>query len=1113
MWKKLIVIGCSFFIGLQLVLSMSVPVHASEVRQNASETTTTNYVAIFIEFSDLPTTSLDSKETLEQAELLMNDDGSSDKKITTALGQVPIMSLHHYVNKYSYGKEEVKTKFFPQDEAGVTVSYVAPHPRTYYMRNTADGYGNDSSELNRRRKELLEGALASAKESIERTYASSDLDVNNDGQVDAITFFVEGSSYLSDQRDIVWQDLLWSHKGELYFSTKLCGKSVQDYNLINTYNPTGVGGVFSLNRSSYGTILHEYMHIRGLPDLYRGYASTTYPVGYYDLMGQVTQAAPQGMLAYHFSDALGWHVPLEQVTSSKTITLHKPKYKDESEKNAVKIISLANSKEYFIAEYYNASAYSKSAGVSDKDGIVLYRVNTNVYNGNIQGTPGGTEDQIYIFRPEETGVNQGDGKLANAVLNVATGRTTFGKTLGGASGSWDSESLYYSDGENSGIVVKVVSQDEETITIEVTVPQVQGSGTKEDPFLLYDLSDFSVVKGNGDSSSAYFKLMDDIDGQGQTFESIYALKGEFDGNGHTIRNLKITGGGLFEGLKYGSIVKNLNLEDIEVTYSGVGYVGGLAGSGFGTIQNVHIKSGTVKGSKARNSGGIVGTLGDSGSIINSSSSVTVASTAGGNGGLVGLYQGGKIKDCFVNGKVETGTSLSGAIIAQEYVAPKEGMISTTYFDRTKTGLSAANGSAQREGMYGVELKDIAVMLPEENSIQLYDLLSSDGELTATFTIQDTTIGTIDKGTWNLLLRKSGSTKLYADISVGSSYMRLTSNVKVEEKPVEIPEEKPVEIPEVYDFTVKSQSGTIFYYSGGYIQPKVIVTGNNKGVLREGTDYRVQYFNNRNVGQGKITIIGINKYEGVTKNLLFSIKPSKMQGISVGNFTGVYDKKAHTIRISGVPAQSTIWYRTSATGAWTRTKPTRTSAGTTTVYYMIKNPNYITVTGRANIVIAKKSVVKLSISSIGNQSYTGRQIKPKITVKDGTTILKSGVHYTISYGTNRNTGKGYVKITGKGNYAGSIIRYFNIVPKAPSVKVAVSKGSLKVTSKSTGASGYQIAYSTNSKSGFKYVTAGSSKKISKLKRNTYYYVKVRAYKTIDGKKVYGAYSTVKRYKCR
>jgi hypothetical protein len=80
--------------------------------------------------------------------------------------------------------------------------------------------------------------------------------------------------------------------------------------------------------------------------------------------------------------------------------------------------------------------------------------------------------------------------------------------------------------------------------------------------------------------------------------------------------------------------------------------------------------------------------------------------------------------------------------------------------------------------------------------------------------------------------------------------------------------------------------------------------------------------------------------------------------------------------------------------------------------------------------------------------------------------------------------------------------------------------LKVTwKKDSQATGYQIVYATNSKftSGKKTVTVSknstTSKTISKLTKGKSYYVKVRSYKTIDGKKVYGAYSTIKKVNCK
>ena len=64
------------------------------------------------------------------------------------------------------------------------------------------------------------------------------------------------------------------------------------------------------------------------------------------------------------------------------------------------------------------------------------------------------------------------------------------------------------------------------------------------------------------------------------------------------------------------------------------------------------------------------------------------------------------------------------------------------------------------------------------------------------------------------------------------------------------------------------------------------------------------------------------------------------------------------------------------------------------------------------------------------------------------------------------------------------------------------------------------YSTSSKFSSKTtktatVKKGSSKKttIKKLAKGKTYYVKVRAYKTVDGKKVYGAWSSVKSVKVK
>ena len=92
-----------------------------------------------------------------------------------------------------------------------------------------------------------------------------------------------------------------------------------------------------------------------------------------------------------------------------------------------------------------------------------------------------------------------------------------------------------------------------------------------------------------------------------------------------------------------------------------------------------------------------------------------------------------------------------------------------------------------------------------------------------------------------------------------------------------------------------------------------------------------------------------------------------------------------------------------------------------------------------------------------------------------------------------------------------------------VKAAVSK--ITVPAKKTltvyakavkNASGYQyqVALNKKFKSGLKsaYTTA-KSKKFTKLSAKKTYYVRIRAYQTIGGKKVFGSWSTVKYKKTK
>ena len=111
----------------------------------------------------------------------------------------------------------------------------------------------------------------------------------------------------------------------------------------------------------------------------------------------------------------------------------------------------------------------------------------------------------------------------------------------------------------------------------------------------------------------------------------------------------------------------------------------------------------------------------------------------------------------------------------------------------------------------------------------------------------------------------------------------------------------------------------------------------------------------------------------------------------------------------------------------------------------------------------------------------------------------------------------VIVTFKDNYSGKKTLSYTINPKGTAIS-SLSKSKKAFTAKwkkqSAQTSGYQLLYSTNSKfkSRNKYVTVSSykttSKTIKKLAAKKKYYVKIRTYKSVSGKKYYSGWSAAK-----
>lgn len=166
---------------------------------------------------------------------------------------------------------------------------------------------------------------------------------------------------------------------------------------------------------------------------------------------------------------------------------------------------------------------------------------------------------------------------------------------------------------------------------------------------------------------------------------------------------------------------------------------------------------------------------------------------------------------------------------------------------------------------------------------------------------------------------------------------------------------------------------------------------------------------------------------------------------------------------------------------------------------------------------------LTLSSTA-YTYNGKVRKPTVKVKDSRGKTISSAYYSVSYSTGcKNVGKYNVTVKFKDVYSDfkSITKTFTINPKSTSVS-KLSAGSKKFTVKwkklTTQTTGYQIQYSTSKKfSGAKTVTvkknSTTSSTVKKLKAKKTYYVRVRTYKTVSGKKYYSSWSKAKSIKTK
>ena len=244
---------------------------------------------------------------------------------------------------------------------------------------------------------------------------------------------------------------------------------------------------------------------------------------------------------------------------------------------------------------------------------------------------------------------------------------------------------------------------------------------------------------NGGKSDINITLDTDIDLTGKNWTPIgtsFSNKytGTFDGGGHTIKGLTVTTNdqfvGLFGSIGYAGTVKNVMMEDVQITSNrSSGFAGGVAGYSDGTIENCSV-SGSVSGTVYV--GGVVGAQWN-GSITGCSSSATVkgmvyvggvagqtnggatltACYATGNviieiapkknisgGGLVGMNGGKGVRACYATGNVTSTGSSTGNVHIFGLLGDNYTTVTACYWkNNQERGYKTAPESTKVDGTY------------------------------------------------------------------------------------------------------------------------------------------------------------------------------------------------------------------------------------------------------------------------------------------------------------------------------------------------------------------------------------------------------------------------------
>jgi len=442
-------------------------------------------------------------------------------------------SLRDYYLEVSYDQLTINSFIVTDNDA--FIYYEDIYDRDYYEPFDAIDNPNGYSEVNRdnREHELLKRAIDFVDEN-NLVPDSLNLDVNNDGDIDSITFLVSGEAN-------EWNDLFWPHKWEL---TNYYNYAQQTYKedaptinglhaFLYTFELLGYTTEFDY-QVSVPIIAHETFHLISAPDLYHYYRYDWIdPIGNWGLMDSIGDI-PTHMLGYMKYQYGGWIESVNEITTSGTYRLHPL----QDSPNNLYRIDTGYDNEYVYLEYRDQQGMYESA--TPDSGLIAYRVDVDYQDrGNVQGyylnDNETVSEEVFVFRPgiedlipritfspEDLDFIDEDGSIDDAALSQYN--------LYDEMGIGTDFIMFHSDGTLMNISIRNVIESDGYITFDVVINNPQVSVVSE--YTLGDIEDIHFV----DAPETYYSItIDNID---TAVDVYYTLDGSYP----TTEDFLYTGG-------------------------------------------------------------------------------------------------------------------------------------------------------------------------------------------------------------------------------------------------------------------------------------------------------------------------------------------------------------------------------------------------------------------------------------------------------------------------------------------------------------------------------------------------------------------------------------------